>query len=183
MRCLILDVDGLSHSKGLGLLPYVESLIQSLPDRSRLDLLRYRKMVGANFGPMLNQWMRAGLLGEPIDYRRFEDGDERFVALSRRWDGLSRDDITSLIIGEKFRPCALLTYDTLLATACRALSILPIDLFDVILFSLKSGLLTDAQARAICAPWEADAFRAGRPPDYRGFDAEREFRARNNPWP
>lgn len=185
MQSLALDVDALVHARHPGLIPEIEALVATLPDRACIERSVYhRDAARSGLLPLLDDWRGRGLLKEPIDYRRLPGGDERFRRLGadREWRGLSREDRGTLVMAISFADCGVLTCERLLAAAVRRHRLHPIDLFDVIRFGLRAERLTLERAREICAEWDRDRFSAGRPVDYCG-DVSRELTLRDERTP
>ncbi len=184
MERLILDVDALSHGSGLNLLPHVELLIGSLPDRAHIERSVYTEAVRTGLGQLLDDWLRRGLVRDPVDYRRLPDGDRLFKEAGSRWPGLSRQDRASLIVARALGHAGLLTCEKALSGAASAVGIFAVDLFDVIRFSVRAGHVMRAAAADLCSTWDANPFSAGRPIDYQGsFEAELAERERSKPLP
>lgn len=184
MRCVVLDVDALAHASGLGLIPLVEVLLNSLPEKAYVERSVYVESVRSGVARRLDDWQRAGLVREPVDYRKLDGAEARFREAKRRWPGLSRQDRASLVVAEFYRPSGLLTCEKLLSAAAEECDVFAIDLFDIIRFGVKLGNLNEAAARGACAEWDRDPYRAGRPNGYSGsFDAEVAARERRKPLP
>jgi hypothetical protein len=184
MQCLILDTDALSHASGLALLAHIEAIIGSLPRRAYIERSVYTESVRTGVSRYLDDWMRRGLLSDPIDYRGVPNGEQLFQQLKGRWVGLSRPDRASLIVARAYAPSGILTCEKLLSEAADHFGIFAADLFDVLRFRVRDGGLSTAGANAACATWDRDAFSAGRPRQYRGnFQAEFDYRATSKPLP
>ncbi len=184
MERLILDVDALAHASGLGLIAHIELLMGSLPDRACIERTVYTEAVRTGLERLLDDWLRKGLVRDPVDYRRLEEGDRLFREAGRRVRGLSNQDRASLTLARVLGNSGLLTCEKALTAAATAYGIFAVDLFDVIRFSLRAGHLTRAAAAALCSTWDAVPHSAGRPPDYRGsFEAEFAEREKSKPLP
>ena len=184
MQCLVLDVDALSHASGLKLLPVLEIVIGTLPDRAVIERSVYTEARRSGLGNRLDAWHKLGLLKDPIDYKQLSNGEFRFREARTRWKALSRQDCASLILAEARRPSGILTCERLLGAAATELRIFHADLFDVIRLGLRIGHLTSSAAATLCASWDGDRFSAGRPHNYRGSAAvEQAYRDENKPLP
>ena len=183
----MLDVDALVHARHPGLLVEIEAVIRSLPDGAYIERSVYHHDAArSGLLPLLDGWRTAGLLHDPVDYRRLPEGDSSFRQIGRRreWKSLSPEDRATLVLIVALGDGAVLTCERLLAKAVREHSLPAVDLFDMMLSGLRTQRLTDEGARKICAEWDRNPSGAGRPIDYHGsFDAEFAFREAHRPLP
>lgn len=184
---LILDVDAVVHARAPGLLPEIQALIATLPDRAYIERSVYHQDAArSGLLPVLDAWRGDGLLRDPVDYRHLPDGDRRFRQLGdqHKRSGLSRQDRATLVLAVTLGDCAVLTGERLLAEVVRQHRLSAIDLFDIVRFALRAGGMTEKRAREVCAEWDRNQFSAGRPIDYAGnFDEELNRREARAPLP
>ena len=186
MQNLVLDNDAVSLARGLQLQPILEVLMAAIGERKCVvEKGTYVEMNRAGLGGVVDKWMQAGLLADPIDYRRLEHGDRLFREIDRVFAKrtLSKNDRASLVVGVSLKPAGILTCERLLRDAALALDVLPLDLFDLIRFGVQLEIVAEARAIQLCEPWD-DKHRAGRPIDYAGsFAAESAIRDSSKPLP
>lgn len=180
-------MDALVHARRPGLLPEIEALIATLPDRAYIERSVYRRDAArSGILPVLDRWQTDELLHAPVDYRGVPDGDSRFrrIGQHREWRGLSPQDRATLVVATALGDGGVLTCERLLAEAVRSHHLPALDLFDVIRAGLRAGRLGTARAHEMCAEWDHNPFSAGRPVAYCGsFAREMLLRERNRPLP